>query len=42
MQDMADYPYSSYREYLSPKAEQLTDTAFINRETCYYIYERRL
>ena len=29
VQDMADYPYSSYQEYLKPKAGQLTDAAFI-------------
>jgi len=28
--DMAEHPYSSYREYLEPKAGQLTDIEFIN------------
>ncbi len=27
--DVADYPYSSYREYLKPKAGQVTDVALI-------------
>jgi putative transposase len=29
VQDMVDYPYTSYREYLKPEAGQLTDTAFM-------------
>lgn len=28
VQNMADYPYSSYQEYLKPKAGQLTPTSW--------------
>jgi REP element-mobilizing transposase RayT len=42
--DVADYPYSSYREYLEPKPEQVTDVAFIHgimeREAFIAFYER--
>ncbi len=30
VEGMADYPYSSYRDYLEPKVGQLTDAVFIN------------
>lgn len=42
--DMAEYPCSSYREYLEPKPEQVTDVAFIHgmmeREAFIAFHER--